>query len=187
MNCKKCKRELDEEWRFCPACGDGIGKGFLGFFGKPKRELSIDEQMENDMTRMSRQVEGMLKIMGFPGKINIRIGKGPKMAQPVQEMQRKIVKVPVRESEDAETSQMQAKEVLEPITKSTRIAKGMRYVLVMPGVMSANDIKIRQFHESIEIRAHAKDRAYFKVIPTGLNSQIIEKKYQDEMLKLVIS
>jgi len=187
MNCSKCKRKLDSAWTFCPQCGEGIPRGPFGLFGVPKRELNPEEQMEKEMNQMIKRAEGMLKIMGFPGKINIRIGQGPQTAHPMQEMQRNAVKFHGNEAEEAETSQMQAKEVLEPITKSTRTAAGMRYVFVMPGVMSANDIKIRQFQESIEIRAHAKDKAYFKVIPIGPDSRIIEKKYKDEMLKLVIS
>jgi HSP20 family molecular chaperone IbpA len=186
MNCKKCKNDINGKWKFCPFCGEGIGNGFLGFFGKPKRELSPDEEMEKEMEKMSRRVEGMLKIMGFPGKINIRIGKGPQMAAPQQHANRNAVKVPVHAAEEDETSQMQAKEVLEPLTKSTKTAEGIKYVLTMPGVLNTNDIKIRQFQESIEIRAYARDKAYFKVIPIMPNSQIVDKKYQDEMLKIVI-
>lgn len=164
-----------------------MNKSFFRFFSKPKRELSPEEEMEKDMAKMMKQAEGMLKIMGFPGKINIRIGRGPQMMQPQQLDQQKAVKIQAGGRAEQEEVQRESKETLEPLMKATRIAKGMRYVLVLPGVMSANDIKIRQFHESIEIRAYAKDRAYFKVIPIGQNSQIVEKKYQEEMLKLVIS
>jgi len=187
MNCKKCKSDINGKWKFCPFCGEGIGNGFLGFFGKPKRELSPEEGMEREMENMSRRIEGMLKMMGFPGKINIRIGKGQQMTGPQRHVQPNAVKVPVHAAEEAEASQMQAKEVIEPLTKSTKTSDGMRHVLMMPGVLSTNDIKIRQFQESIEIRAYARDKAYFKVIPILPNSQITEKKYQDEMLKIVIS
>jgi hypothetical protein len=187
MNCKKCRNFLEEHWKFCPHCGDNMNKKFFGFFSKPKRELSPEEEMERDMSKMMKQAEGMLKLMGFPGKINIRIGKGPQMMQPQQPGQQRAVKIQADGLAEQEEMQRNVKETLEPLTKETRIAKGMRYVLVLPGVMSANDVKIRQFHESIEIRAYAKDRAYFKVIPIGQNSQIVEKKYQEEMLKLVIS
>ena len=57
----------------------------------------------------------------------------------------------------------------------------------LPGVRTVTDIKIRQLGESIEVKAYAGKICYFKVIPIKPNSEISDKKFTDEMLKLVIS
>ena len=53
-------------------------------------------------------------------------------------------------------------------------------------VKSAKDINIRKFEESVEIKAYAGKKGYFKVIPTLPNTKIVDKKFQDEMLKIVV-
>ena len=52
----------------------------------------------------------------------------------------------------------------------------------MPGVTNLKDIMINKLQNSIEIRAFAKDKAYFKLIPVALAI----KKYGLEHEKLIL-
>lgn len=179
MKCSECGEKIEKKWKFCPHCGEEV-HGFFSIF--KKKQLSPEEEMQ----KMLKPMEGMLKMMGFP-KINIKVSRG--MPMPVMEEQaaakQKAIRIPAESSE--EESPRRIKEILEPRTKITKVSEGIKYVLVVPGVKNPKDIKIRQLEESIEIKAYAKDKAYFKVIPIKPGSQIIDKKYQEEMLKLVVS
>lgn len=123
MRCKNCKAPLEDDWKFCPYCGERITKLFIPFF-----------------------------------KIDINKSR----------------------------NQLQVKKVIEPEAKITPIPNGIKVILRLPKVKNAEDIRIRKFEESIEIRAEGKDVTYFKVIPTFKDANIIENKFVNELLKLVI-
>jgi HSP20 family molecular chaperone IbpA len=193
MKCK-CGKDVKEEWNFCPICGEGVPKGPFGVFGKQKRQLSPEEQMELQMERTMKQAEGMFKMMGLPAKINFRvIRQGPEGDEQMQPIHfelgtgREATRQKAPKAKQPEEAPRDVKEMLEPISTVTKTAKGLKVVMQLPGVRSVDDIKIRQFSESIEIRAYADKRGYFKVIPTAPNSKISDKKFMNEMLKLVIS
>lgn len=188
MKCS-CGQDLERKWMFCPFCGKKIQKGIkinfpiIGF--NKKKKFDDFDSPEDGMDQMNRQVEKMFKAFGFPGKVNIQIHRGkPGQMVPVKsKQQQKQVRTPVKMDEDAP---VRVKEMLEPITTSSKTSEGIRFVMQLPGVRGVNDVKVRQFEESIEIKAYAGSRGYFKVIPINPNSEIIDKKFKNEMLKLVI-
>ena len=55
----------------------------------------------------------------------------------------------------------------------------------LPGVESEDDIEIRKLEQSIEVKALAGDKAYFKLIPTPMDVTI-SKKFKDGVLKIEI-
>jgi HSP20 family molecular chaperone IbpA len=190
MKCS-CGQNLDKSWEFCPHCGKKVEKGFrleLPNFGFNKKEESfedMDSDMDEQMEEMNRKAEQMLNAFGIPGKINIKIIRhGPEGFAPVQVQS--APKIRRTEAKPQEEVPKPVEETAEPITKITKSAGGMKIVMQLPGVLSPDDIKIRQFGESIEVKAYAGKRCYFKVIPVRPNSEIVEKKLTDEMLKLVV-
>ena len=70
----------------------------------------------------------------------------------------------------------------EPLTNIRRLADRVIYEINMPGVNSVNDISIIKLESSIEIKALADKKAYFKVIP--INFPIINYEFLDEKLVL---
>lgn len=72
----------------------------------------------------------------------------------------------------------------EPKTSIRRLADRIIYEIVLPDVSSIDDIFIRKFQTSIEVKAFAKARnkVYFKVIP--LNMEILHYALQDGKLFL---
>ena len=56
----------------------------------------------------------------------------------------------------------------EPKTNVKRLSNTVIYEINMPGVKSLDDISIVKLENSIEIKAVAKDKAYFKLIPVNL-------------------
>ena len=174
MNCKSCGKKLERGWKFCPYCGEE--RKFLDIF--KKKYVSPEQEME----KMMKLAQGFLKMAGIPVKMNIRFNNGQQHINPPMAVKQKMIKMPIEEQ-----IPKKVKEIIEPNTKKTKITKGTKYVLFIPGVMSPKNVKIRQFKESIEIKAYAKNKAFFKVIAIKPKSQIVEKKYQDEMLKIVVA
>ena len=56
----------------------------------------------------------------------------------------------------------------EPSSNIRRLSDKVIYEIKMPGVKSANDVSVVSFENSIEIKAVAKDKSYFKLIPISL-------------------
>jgi len=194
MNCNKCKNILEGEWSFCPFCGAKIAKGFKLKFNIPGFSTKSDvneefedmhKEMEEHADDMNKQIENMFKAFGFPGKVNVQIRTlGSEEFKPIV-----MHGGQTRAERPVEATQTlpKVKEMLEPITKETKMAKGKKYVLALPGVKSTADINIKQFSESLEVRAYAGERGYFKVIPIPQHHEIVEKKFQDGFLKIVIA
>lgn len=56
----------------------------------------------------------------------------------------------------------------EPVTDIKRLSNKVVYEIEIPGVKSIEDISIIKLENSIEIKALAKDKVYFKLIPINL-------------------
>jgi HSP20 family molecular chaperone IbpA/ribosomal protein L37E len=56
----------------------------------------------------------------------------------------------------------------EPSTNIRRFSDRVVYELKMPGVKSTKDVSITSLENSLEIKAVAKNKSYFKLIPIGL-------------------
>lgn len=89
-----------------------------------------------------------------------------KIAEISEEKARKISKLPREEAE----------------TRVRRLANKIIYEISLPGVKSIKDVVINKLENSIEIKAFAKDRVFFKLFPIGL--PIIKYKLQSEKLMI---
>jgi hypothetical protein len=54
----------------------------------------------------------------------------------------------------------------------------------LPDVEREEDIEVKRFEQSIEIRARTKDKLYFKLLP--ITGEIINKSFKDGVLKIEI-
>ena len=70
----------------------------------------------------------------------------------------------------------------EPQTKVRRLTDRIVYEIDLPGINSIKDIILRKLENSIEIKAYAKDKAYFKLIPISLPI----RRYKVENEKLIL-
>lgn len=70
----------------------------------------------------------------------------------------------------------------EPQTTVRRLSDRIIYEIELPGIKNKQNIIINRLENSIEIKAFAKDKAYFKLIPFGLPI----KKHYLENEKLVL-
>lgn len=70
----------------------------------------------------------------------------------------------------------------EPVTKVRRFSDKIVYEISLPGLKNKEDIIINKLQNSIEIKALAKDKVYFKLIPISLPV----KNYKVEKEKLIL-
>jgi hypothetical protein len=93
----------------------------------------------------------------------------------------------VKEAESRLFSDKKTKEFLnlpkeEPKTDLRRLSKKVVYEIELIGVASIEDVSVTKLENSIEIRAIAKDKAYFKIIP--INLPLVDYEFSDEKLVL---
>ncbi len=200
-NCPKCGKKIDRKYDFCPYCGNVIenNQEDWGMLGKNDIKESIRTQnpfekiTENMLSKMLGSAMNMLekemqKEMNQQKKstlgTNIRLminGKEISLT-PVEKKQKKV-----KEAESKFLSEEKTKEFLklskeEPKTDLRRLSKKIVYEIELTGVASIDDVSVIKLENSIEIRAIAKNKAYFKIIP--INLPLVDYDFLDEKLIL---
>ncbi|MCW1307074.1 MAG: zinc ribbon domain-containing protein [Candidatus Nanoarchaeia archaeon] len=208
--CESCGKVIKDEWSYCPYCGATIGEkiglktkwGELGTFGFSFFE-EIEKEIEKEFSRLDKEFKQL--EMGLPyvsgGGISIRIESTEKGKPKIwvkttgdfkkyePEIKARLgVSEGVREiSEEEEKMELK----MPPVTEEpeTKVEKGkdyMRIEITLPDVKDEKNIEIRKLEQSIEIKAIAKDKAYFKLLPIPKDFQILTKEFKNNVLTLVL-
>lgn len=172
-NCKKCKKNLKKDWKYCPYCGE-----YTRFKIKIPNFFSSKHEFEGNMEDMGREIEQVFSMMGFPMKVNVQ-------RHNIQKLRPKKVKKIKRRKE---------KEILREVDKTIEPKASVKDMpnktiieVSLPKIESKKDINIRKLEESLEIRAYKGKTMYFKVIPLSKNSKIVEKSFKNKKLRLIFS
>jgi len=162
--------------------GFGIGSLFKNF---DKIVQSLSKQIESEMRKMDREIKPVKphiekhpEAKGFSIKINLS-GEQPRIIvknigeegaksemhahAPKKEIGIKKIKEIEKKSPKLEKLPRQ-----EAKTRIKRLGDRIVYEIELDGVKSADDIEIKQLENSTEIKAIAKDKIYFKLIPIAL-------------------
>ncbi|MGB9707747.1 MAG: hypothetical protein ACPLXC_00210 [Candidatus Pacearchaeota archaeon] len=105
-----------------------------------------------------------------------------KEIKPRKIKEEKIKKLPKARISEAEATRLAKLPRKEPETKVRRLTDKIVYEISLPGVLEEKNIIINKLQNSIEIKAFAKDKAYFKLIPLDLPIQ----NYKLEKEKLIL-
>lgn len=108
-----------------------------------------------------------------------QLGDGAKMGKKNEE---KEVSLPIIKIDEKNAKRIAKLPREEPETKVRRLTDKIIYEILLPGVKNEKDIMINKLQNSIEIKAFAKDKAYFKLIPVALPI----KKYHLDKGKLIL-
>jgi HSP20 family molecular chaperone IbpA len=202
--CPRCEKEIKEDWEFCPYCGHSLKEKY-----REERFFEEFEDFDRIVERMEREFEEMFKIPtfriprikisspGFSGiSITIHSGTGMKPKVEVKtygeykklepEIKRRLgVKVPIEEvEEEKEVEYNLPKTTEEPEAKVSREGNKTIIEIKLPDVEKEEDINVKKLEQSIEIRARAKDRLYFKLLP--ITGEIVGKSFKDGVLRIEI-
>ncbi len=172
-SCKNCKKKLKKEWKYCPYCGESTGfrlkiPNFLG-----------SKNLESD--NFEQNIERMFSAFGFPVKVNVRKHKIKKRKP------KKKIKIKNNSIKERKEVQRKIDEQIEPDAEIKRMPNKTIIEVELPNVKSKKDIKMNTFEESLEIRAYAGNKMYFKVLPLPKNSELIKKTFKNKKLKIIFS
>ena len=204
--CNNCGKDLKKDWVACPYCGQPTEdkksvyrRPFQSFFDTEdidKEFERIDKMFGGDVFKFPRMdIESPFKGggisitirsgTGMKPQINVKTSGNYKKVEP--ELKRKLG---VREgiSEEVEEEPRRERKIPkiteEPETDIKRTVSNETITIKLPDVKNEDDIEIRKLEQSLEVKAFAGDKAYFKLIPIKRNFQILEKDFKDGILKI---
>ena len=203
MRCRRCGSGVDEKWKFCPKCGSILRRDFFS---------NVFERVGREMKEMDRSFERNFEVLDLSpffrrptksGGFSIRItrsGQGkPKVSfKTFGDVDRKDVEsevsklglkeVVVQKTEKSETGiQLErAKVTKEPETYVKNLGDRIVVEVKLPGVSGEEDIQVKSLENSIEVKALAGDKAYFKILTKPEKANIVRKDFEDDVLRLEI-
>jgi HSP20 family molecular chaperone IbpA len=198
--CRRCGKGLKKDWVACPYCGERVE------YRRPYRNISenIDEEFEKidkifgptffkfpKIDFESPFGSGGISITirsgnGMKPKVDVRTSGNYKKIEP-QIKRRLGVTGGIEEVKEEKRKVRIPKITEEPETKVEKIGNEEMVTIKLPDVKNLNDIEIRRLEQSLEVKAFAGDKAYFKLIPIKSNAQISDRSFNNGILKIKVT
>jgi len=195
IKCPKCGNKTSDKYEFCPHCGKQLKSseeswGMLGkedsleqsnpfqnslFGGITGGMLNkmlgsamkmLEKEMQKDMQK-TNQIKPRTNLQLYINGKKININNSHKQIKNKSAVKKQEAKILPSLSEK-KVKKIQKLSPKEPKTNIRRFSDKVIYEIEMPDVKSVEDISITQLGNSIEIKALAKNKYYFKSIPIGL-------------------
>ena len=139
-------------------------------------------------TKMQKGSSGISIIItsgsGREPKIEVKTSGGYKHLEP--EIKRNLGIKPVTEKSIEKPLRKISKITEEPETETKTVGNKQIIQIKLPEIKNFKDIDIKKLEQSIEIKAFAKDKTYFKLIPISPNFRILNKEFRNNILKIDI-
>lgn len=197
--CGNCGEALENNYRFCPHCGELKSKrprknnGLLGeddfvdefegfsnsLFGNMGSKM-MSKMFESAMKMMEKEMQKVNKNDN-PSKVSYELFVNGKRVNPKEVSQKREIK----ETIDLPSNYLKDFSSLprkEPKTNIRRFSDKVIYEINIPGVKSVDDLSLVKLENSIELKAVAKGKAYHKVIP--INMPVVDYEFSDGKLVL---
>ncbi len=228
MVCKRCGKQVEKGWRYCPNCGSIIHVPrkslFDDIFSRFRNEFSGMGRMQNkqfevlDLSPLFKggpaKVRGTMvpARKGFTIKITRSGNQKPRIdvrtfgnvnndevrKEVADEMRSlgisnggqqfpKPAQRPAETVAKPESEEKPAKVTEEPETTVKREGQKVMVDMKLPDVKAEEDIRISQLESSVEVRARAGDKAYFKIITKPGQLAISSKSFKKGQLHLEFS
>ncbi len=216
MRCPNCRANVDDKWQFCPKCGARLRRRrsifdiFSGnIFSRMEKELKEMDRMQRSFERQFETLDitpffrTPVKGKGFTIKIVTKSGGKPQVSVKTfggvdpREVQKEVSQK-LRISVGAaprEAKREKPPEKPVPIPKvteepETNVKKADSKVVVdmeIPGVKSEKDISINELEESVEVKAMAGNKAFFKILTKPARSRLTNKTFKNGKLHMEFS
>jgi RNA polymerase subunit RPABC4/transcription elongation factor Spt4 len=199
--CKRCGKGLKDDWVACPYCGQEA---------RERRPYNIFNNIDKEFERIDKMfgpvfvkfpktdIESPFKgggisiviksCTGMKPKIDVKNFGDYKKFEP--EIKRRLG---VREGVEGVKEEKIVRRVRipkiteEPEIKIDKVGNKETISIKLPDVKNPDDIEIRKLEQSIEIKAFAGDKAYFKLIPIKPNAEIFDRNFKNGVLKIEVS
>ncbi len=198
--CSHCGKKVKDDWKFCPYCGNELFKPkirkYENVFDDIESEFKkIDKMFGSDFfdfpkidLKMPRGSSGVsITITSNTGgkpKIKVKTSGNYKHLEP--EIKRKLGVKPSIEEVEEKPMRRISKVTEEPETKVKTLGNKKMIQIKLPDVEKMEDIEVKKLEQSIEVKAFAKDKTYFTLIPIPSNSFITKKEFENNVLKIEI-
>lgn len=197
--CKRCGKGMKNDWKFCPYCGQGTKyrRQYKDVFEDVEKEFERIDKMFGPVFVKFPKLDtnspfkgGGINIViksgtGMKPKINVRTSGRYKKLEP-QLKKRLGVREGIGGVKEEKRKVRIPKKTEEPETRIESRGNEETITVKLPDVKKLEDIEIRKLGQSIEIKAFAGDKAYFKLIPIRPNAQISDKDFKDGILKIQV-
>jgi len=173
---KKLMKEMDKQFR---ELDQEIGK-----------ERRITERMPQNKDQSIKQGGISINISSGAGKPVIRVksfGNMPEFREIETQIKHDPRKTGIKKQEMQKVDEEKAKKLAklpreEAISKVRRLSGKVVYEIDLPEVKDIKDIIVNQLENSIEVKAFAEDKAYFKFLPVSL--PLLKYKFDEGKLTL---
>jgi len=208
MKCPVCGAPVEDDWEFCPKCGANLRSRefFEDVFRKIEKEMK--EEMDNlfnstfeaiDISPFFTRPEKP-KRAGFSIRIVQEGGKKPridvktfgyiKKEDVIKEVNSKFrIGIPSFKKEKPDrieegSLRREPKFTEEPKTYVRRTDEKVIVEIEIPDIKREEDIHIQELENSVEIKAFAGDKAYFKIITKPPQYRLSAKRFENGKLYL---
>ncbi|MBI4173915.1 MAG: zinc ribbon domain-containing protein [Candidatus Aenigmarchaeota archaeon] len=211
MDCPNCGAQMGNSWNFCPSCGARLRKGlFDDIFSKFRVQFDemnrfFEKDFESiDLTPLPKNA----KAGGFSIKIVSSGNKPPQVSvRTFGDVDEKKVREQLtrqmginhsgqeamhRLPQERDARPLHQRQKLPATTEEpkARVAMSGNKVMVemeIPGVKSREDIEIKDLQSSVEVKAFAGDKAYFKIITKPEDFRVTGSGFSEGKLHLELS
>jgi HSP20 family molecular chaperone IbpA len=198
---------VESGWEYCPKCGSRLERGLSDIFSRVEKEAEeMSKAFEKNFEVFNLPSGPRQKPVsrGFSIKIVQGSGQKPKVSvNTFGDVDRKgleneirklgVIKAPLADARISKPLHQEAAGLSRPTPSSTEEPKtsircvGNRVIVEMrlPGV-APDDIEVVSLQSSIEVKAVAGDKAYFKILTRPERSHILKKEFSGGILRLEI-
>lgn len=167
MRCSYCNQDIQKKWNYCPKCGARILEK-ITFSDLVNRQL-------DHLRRVFRLDEYKSNVQPPRNGIMISITHG------FREPHISIIPHEIKR-QPYETRQVVKRklpeDIIEPEMEIKRLSDAIIVKVELPGVKSENDIDLNTFSNSVELRAFAGDKGYFKILKIPRKYRLLDKKLE---------
>lgn len=202
MRCKKCGFKIKDDWNYCPFCGAKGGEEsiFDSIFSRFKKELEeMDKMFERDFEAFDiSPFFSKPKSRGFsikiissghdPPKVSIKTYGDINGERLEKELKNQLGIGGLEKTKDKKRGLVRIpKTTEEPKTEIRRVGAKVVVEMDIPGVKNENDIEIRELENSVEVKAMANDKAFFKILTKPPQTTLTGKRFKNGKLFLEFS
>jgi len=198
--CPSCGEPVKDEWQFCPYCGEELVERrvempFRSLWEEVDKEFErLDKMFASSFEMPLFRIKPKSKFSGVSitirsagegePKVEVKTFGDYKKLEP--ELKRRLgVKAGVEEVEEEEEKVRVPKVTEEPEAEIKSSGNKQIISIKLPDVKE-EDIEIKKLEQSMEIKAFAGDKAYFKLIPLPSNATIVKKEFKNGVLKIEV-
>ncbi len=207
--CENCGSKADKSWEFCPSCGASLRVADAGDlfseiferFGQEFAEMNkmFERQIEAvDITPMFRKPKGIQRGGGFIISIGSSGDKQPQVSVRAfgdvderkikQQVYNQLGQVEEKPFEQKAPKKVKAYgETEEPKTRVEKVGDKVVVEMELPGVKKDSDIEINELESSVEVKAIADKKAFFKILKKPGDRRILRTGFNKGILKLEFS